>query len=469
MTTIELRFPAHRFHGTAWGRHVNEGVPEWPPSPYRLLRALYDVWKRKYPSLPEAEIEELLAALAAEAPRFRLPCGTAAHTRSYLSNNSLNPSDKSLIFDAFVAVAPGASCYVSWPSTTLQPEQRRLLNQLLGALNYLGRSESWIEAGLTPEEGCGTVCEPLSAASGDGEAIQVACAIPKQEHHEHRRWLDALAYRTSDLLRERRSSPPALRMVRYLRPAGALPTRLPPKPGGHTSGIQAVMLALDAPVLPLVTATVAVAERVRIKLMGIHKRIMGDPEKVSPCFSGKDPAGKPLEGHRHAFILPQGNDRGRIDQILIFAARSFDDKEIRTILRLRELDGATSDHPIRVAATWRGAADDAKMRPRFDAVLSSTPFVASRHWRRGRGTAEDFLKEEVRRECRNHGLRDPLSVDFLEKAPGLFEWIEYRRNRKLDPVRPGYGFRLQFAEPVATPFSLGYGCHFGLGQFVPER
>ena len=25
MTTIEMRFPAHRFHATPWGRHVNEG------------------------------------------------------------------------------------------------------------------------------------------------------------------------------------------------------------------------------------------------------------------------------------------------------------------------------------------------------------------------------------------------------------------------------------------------------------
>jgi CRISPR-associated protein Csb2 len=26
---------------------------------------------------------------------------------------------------------------------------------------------------------------------------------------------------------------------------------------------------------------------------------------------------------------------------------------------------------------------------------------------------------------------------------------------------------LEFTEPVAGPFALGYGCHFGLGQFMP--
>ena len=33
MTAVALRFLAGRFHATPWGHHVNEGVPEWPPSP----------------------------------------------------------------------------------------------------------------------------------------------------------------------------------------------------------------------------------------------------------------------------------------------------------------------------------------------------------------------------------------------------------------------------------------------------
>src|SRR5437899_6811763 len=98
MTTIELRFLANRFHATPWGRHVNEGVPEWPPSPYRLLRALYDVWKRKHPDMPEATVASVFEALAAQPPRFRLPEATMSHTRAYLSSNTEDPTDKSLIF-----------------------------------------------------------------------------------------------------------------------------------------------------------------------------------------------------------------------------------------------------------------------------------------------------------------------------------------------------------------------------------
>ena len=40
MPTLQLRFPGGRYHATPWGHHVNEGLIEWPPSPWRLLRAL---------------------------------------------------------------------------------------------------------------------------------------------------------------------------------------------------------------------------------------------------------------------------------------------------------------------------------------------------------------------------------------------------------------------------------------------
>ena len=40
MPTLLLRFPGRRYHATPWGHHVNEGLIEWPPSPWRLLRAL---------------------------------------------------------------------------------------------------------------------------------------------------------------------------------------------------------------------------------------------------------------------------------------------------------------------------------------------------------------------------------------------------------------------------------------------
>jgi len=107
-----------------------------------------------------------------------------------------------------------------------------------------------------------------------------------------------------------------------------------------------------------------------------------------------------------------------------------------------------------------------RLRTPARVVASTTPFVAARHWRKGRGTWGEFLAGEVRRECRNHNLPEPLRVEMLARTPGLFEWVEFRRNRKDETPGAGYGFRIEFPEAVPAPFSLGYGCHFGLGQFA---
>ena len=48
-------------------------------------------------------------------------------------------------------------------------------------------------------------------------------------------------------------------------------------------------------------------------------------------------------------------------------------------------------------------------------------------------------------------------------------WLKFRRMRQKGNGHRGdsggYGFRLIFKEPVRGPIVLGYGCHFGLGQF----
>jgi CRISPR-associated protein Csb2 len=119
-------------------------------------------------------------------------------------------------------------------------------------------------------------------------------------------------------------------------------------------------------------------------------------------------------------------------------------------------------------ATQRAVAGN-EIRVPATIVVSTTPFCPALHWRKGRGDYWEFMADEIRRECRNHGLKEPRSVERLSNPTGLFEWVEFRRNRKGDAPRPGYGFRLEFDEPVPAPFSLGYGCHYGLGQFAaPE-
>ena len=142
MIAIALRFHSGRFHATPWGRHVNEGAPEWPPSPWRLLRALVATWKRKLDGdFAESDMLALLTKLASP-PSFVLPPATTGHSRHYMPWFKKGPDDKTLVFDAFVALNKTADIVVAWPDALLTAELREILSQLVQHLGFLGRSES---------------------------------------------------------------------------------------------------------------------------------------------------------------------------------------------------------------------------------------------------------------------------------------------------------------------------------------
>jgi len=193
----------------------------------------------------------------------------------------------------------------------------------------------------------------------------------------------------------------------------------------------------------------------------------GDENKISPLFSGKISGIKRVD-HGHLFILPLSDDGHRISRVLLLSRlKSFCCDELSAVRGLSEIWQA--DKPkVRCVVSWQGDFNDDFAREEMTDVVSLTPFVTVRHLRRGRDL-EQFLEDEVRRECENHGLKELLHVDRLAKIDGKFDVVEYRLNRKKDPPRRGYAFRLRFAKPVRAPFSLGYGCHFGLGQFGALR
>jgi CRISPR-associated protein Csb2 len=214
-----------------------------------------------------------------------------------------------------------------------------------------------------------------------------------------------------------------------------------------------------------------IAEQVRRRLMGIHRNLMGgDPRKVSSKFSGKDAGGKPLRGHRHAFILPQDADRdGWLDHLLVICRDNLDLDECRALDLLDRLYQRGGKPDVRCIPIRWGALDDLlKPAGRF---ISATPFVPPRHYRRGRGDFAEWLLAQIRLEATNRSLPKISRIALVPRLCNqgkVVAWFDFRRNRKDDTVKPGYGFEIEFAQPVMPecgPMALGYGAHFGLGQF----
>ena len=491
MLALEMVFLAGRFHTTPWGRNVNEAVTEWPPSPYRLIRALFDVWKRKHPDWPAERVEPLFEMLASSPPQFFLPPATESSTRSFLSENKMDISQRQLVFDGFVVLNPHDKVIIGWTELNPSAGQKADLNMLLRNLNFFGRSESWVDARVSEDEDeVHWNCFPKGYGKRPGEmqTIPVATAMSRAEYDAKPifrkpspkkgkgvavQWLDALAWTTEEMFKARQSEPPAFRFVSYQRSAHCFDVNPVLKPGRREKAINAVLYSLESKVPPRILSSLEIAEQVRVRLMGIHKKHVGDPAKVSSKFSGKSPDGTSSKGHRHAFILPlDTNNDGRIDHLLIRCAEPFDNTELSALDHLSSLwqpDGKPDIWCVPVQWGVFGEIGGTEPSRRF---RSETPFVLPRHYRKGRGDFDEWLVAEVKREARNHGMPEPGTVrplPRLKKRGHDYFWLEFRRNRKGDAAGLGYGFELEFAEPVAGPFTLGYGAHFGLGLFAPVQ
>lgn len=476
MLLLEFRFPAGRYHATPWGRNVNEGVVEWPPSPYRLARALVDVCHRRRPDWSDERLQALLEPLS-NPPKFRLPLATASHTRAFLNSNKKDPTKKQKIFDSFVVIDRGERLLAGF-ECSVSNTVRADLDDLLGELNYLGRSESWVRARVLEQSdevefNCG-----LSDATDidyRSERVTVACLKTIDEHKAQPNvqidWLDAIRLSSKDLLHEGWSAPPALKELEVLRPGDALKPTPRRHAGPLTSRFSVARYALSSTVLPRVTETVAFAERIRSKLMGIHRRVMSDdPSAVSPLFSGKNLDGSPIEGHQHAFYLPLDEDGdGRIDHLTVRVTGTFGATELDALDRLRSIWQSDGRPDIKLVLVSLAAELPGRTSTKW---VSATPFVTRRHHRKGRGAFHQWISAEVRRECAYHGLPEPVSIEWVDRTQSTghqIRWIEFMRSRKGERPLQGHGCILTFDEQVRGPFALGALCHFGLGLFVASE
>jgi len=441
MIAVSLTFPAGRYHATPWGRHVNEGAVEWPPSPWRLLRALIATWKRTLPDMPQEQVEPILRVLAGSLPEFLLPLGSTGHTRHYMPWFKKGPDDRTLVFDTFVVVPREAPLIARWPNTSLDSDQREALGAILANLGTLGRAESWCEARLLsetepPSANGHMIATPLSGDEPgiEREIVRLLCPDPRAAFADDRvvtvktktsgrgknkRTIEErttiydpawnICMETLQLHKERWSDPPGSCWVPYTRPRDCFkvePIRAPRPRSNAALAPQVVRFALDSAVLPLVTETLPVAEATRRCLMGAFKRTQlqehyggripnplppDAPEPKSRVLSGKEwrvqeQEYKPVEGHRHAYYLPTAEDndnRHRLTHLTLIARDGFGREEMQAIHRLRQIKPRGRDnasHPLRVLLLGYGRLDEYRPRPLGPSRewVSATPYIATR-------------------------------------------------------------------------------------------
>jgi CRISPR-associated protein Csb2 len=482
-TTLLVRFVLGRYHATPWGRHVNEGQVELPPSPWRLLRALYAVWRTRVPDLDETVVHALLERLG-EAPSYFVPTYRLGHSRHYYpdtKHRSGTPStDRTL--DAFAAMSPRAELAVRWPFD-LPAEEAKVFERLAESLPYLGRADSLCEARLERDwcpGGGHWLSSPLDVGESVAADVDVVTLLAPTLPLD----LQALVARPVDVRGQKLLFPPHTRFVGYERPPEhQMRRRVHRKPWQPVS---AARFTITSRVLSPETDVVALADRLR----GAAVRKLGDlrgDARARSLLAGRAADGRKLRGHQHAHYLALSDDRRRLAEVAVWAPGGLDEQEMQALSRVTSLwapEGVPGPGRLEVRLAAYGAASavlDDLVGPatRWESL---TPFVPPRHAKR---QWFHFVEQEVRRELRHRALLEPLEVSVTEG-----DWRSYTRFRPskrfaraylhaddgvsvpgpADPRvgPPGAFAQIAFAEPVPGPLSLGYLSHFGLGLFRPS-
>ncbi len=516
MINIELRFPAGRFHATPWGRHVNEGAVEWPPSPWRLLRALIATWhlKNKSNSVPEPTLRKLVAKLAGALPTYQLPRATAGHTRHYMPINEGKTEKRTKVFDTFLH--PADALKIEWPFE-IADNERAALDALLKNLSYFGRAESLVEARLLADD---EAFEPNALPLREDQLLakgqEIARLLAAMPPDDYERWraervaqsgvkksvtkekkraakttnelpadiFDALHADTGKLQTAGWSLPPGSKLVSYTRPQHIF----------ESEPIQRVVHARKKPlavaryvvasaVLPRITQAISVSERVHQSLVKFSNS--------APVFTGRAADGALMTGHRHAHIFCEssGEHRDAITHVTAYAPMGFDADARAALKRLRAVWGH-GGHDLQLVLVGIGEPAEfggtGSLFENARAWQSLTPFVPTRHpknHRDGRpkldadGWHIGSPEHDLRRLITERGdLPVPLKIQrrrAIEVSGHSLRCIQFQRDRRHgDGLRGdelGYSFRVVFPKPVTGPLAFGYGVHFGLGLFVPEH
>lgn len=479
-TTLAIRFPLGRYHATRWDGGANTSDVEWPPSPWRLLRALLATRHTRWPDLDTGVIERILGALGTPSAYFT-PVDHAGSTRHYMplvGRRTDSSGGTSQVIDAFLALDRSARVLVHW-TVDLSSDDRATLRKLVELVPYLGRSESLCEMTLLDEEeAVDQNWWRLGVVGADVEQVQLLTPTTVS--------LAVLEQTTIGVRKARRILPPDTVTVVYGRSRVAVPPVVPVAPVTCPE-VAALRFEVAGPVHLRARSAVLAADAMH----GLISRILTNSDidpAVTAATMGLLPDGTVRRGphrHLHVFTVPTQPNRGLgrplpanapTDTIVLWSPDRF-----RADVAAAIIDGARSlfvrsyledELPSR-AILFAGSGEVSEVyKPLLGPAgkwISWMPYLPVRHRKKSQDDWH-FIVDDVQREVSRHDLPDVVVQPCDEEgAAGQIAQFRRRRNGQQAPLRRrGVYVRLEFAEPVTGPVALGQLSHFGYGVFVPE-
>ena len=474
---VQASLLSGRYHAHPWGeaQHAMAG-PEWPPSPWRLLRCLAAAWfDANPPPVTEAQRDDLLQALGrASPPAMWLPPVAFAEIPYY---QPLQESgDRRLHFDHFAVLgeAEGSACFCFDFDVGLSAGQQNVLARLLARITYLGRAESRARLSLveSPAEHLREVTP--AEGSSSSRAIRRRVLVPRSNFQAADLWAPGLGgdHLVQAMIEEGRKRPPNTDWIDYALPLGLVR----PQHAGRQAPaseedrrVEAVRFGLFRRTPIPLTDLVRVAREIRDQAVASFQAETGAPSRR---LTGREADGSVATGHRHAFWMPEPDaETGRLGGCTVWfpdGAAGVDQREIDALLGVQRIFGY-DDYPILVVA--ERVIETCAKPPPSRHWRSLTPFLAPLHSRHGR--RELTPSEQLQRMVEETTGATPRVASTFGPGPmGRLTTLRahlYQRGTWRWTNRTAAWFQLEFDDPVVLPRPVGADAHFGLGRFVPGR
>lgn len=472
MLAVRLTFPWGRYYAHPWGLNpARLREAEWPPSPWRLLRALAAGWFRANSGQePTQELLTLLESLGRELPEIAVGPVTFSQTVHWQPNfRAADKGDRAAATykrtrheNHFAATAsPVLFC---WRTLALDEKQHSLLRDIIPHVSYFGRAESLcnleVADGDLPADGWCRPClnngTPIRRIAEDSrdvfcpdpQGFQAADLWSRRAGRDELDRNNAPSHLVEDLLAHQ-PLPDGGRWVSYQMPVGwpgrwvvrvtkSARRKSLPVPAPRIAHYLRFSLQCRIPV-PL-KFTVPLAEQFRKSALTHCGRANGGA--ISFALSGHNRPEDVGGEHQQAFYLPLGTDRARPDllnELHVWCPYGFTQTEVEALMGVHRLDWGSGKHPLKPVLMTIGNTVPHDCQISIGQISSRiwrsrTPFVPPRYFYRGnlhgaKLKAKDAPEQQLAQCLRQVGIDTTGEIRRLtpngqtqQSIPPLSDW-----------------------------------------------
>lgn len=148
MLVMGIKLLNQSYAACPWDTAHVEGIVEYPPSPWRIYRAMYAGFflaNNAGRDLKQSNLESIISVLAQTNPSYYLPNSSYVQTRTHrkdrTDNSDLYQPGKKVVSGELRFSPTDSIIYVYW-NVELHQSQQELLTVCLNFCAYLGRRES---------------------------------------------------------------------------------------------------------------------------------------------------------------------------------------------------------------------------------------------------------------------------------------------------------------------------------------